>query len=139
LDYVGLAAAAAAHCKDLAEQHMVDISLHTDNVPPNLSREVSLCLFRVLQEALQNAIKHSGAQCFLVSIRGGPTEIELAVSDSGSGFQLEQAFKSRGIGLSSMQERLKLVNGKCFIESQLGRGTTICARVPLVNGSGNDR
>jgi PAS domain S-box-containing protein len=131
LEHVGLEAAASAHCNDLADQYKLDIRLRSENVPRDLSREASLCLFRVLQEALQNAIRHSGAQYFSVSITGGANEIELAVHDSGIGFQLEQVSKGGGIGLSSMKERLKLVNGKFSIDSELGRGTTIRACVPL--------
>jgi PAS domain S-box-containing protein len=131
LDYVGLEIAAYAYCSELAEQHKVKISLHSESIPRGLSREVSLCLYRILQEALQNAIKHSGSQRFRVLLKGGTNEIELVVDDTGTGFEPEQAFKGRGIGLSSMKERLKLVNGKVSIDSELGRGTTIHARVPF--------
>jgi len=131
LDYFGLEAAASAYSNELAEQHKVEISFHSENIPRDLPRDVSLCLFRILQEALQNAIKHSGSQHFRVLLKGGNNKIELVVHDTGTGFELEQAFKGRGIGLSSMKERLKLVNGKVSIDSKLGRGTTIHARVPL--------
>jgi PAS domain S-box-containing protein len=131
LDYVGLEAAASAHCSELAEQHKVEISLRSENIPRVLSREVSLCLYRVLQEALQNAIKHSGSRRFRVLLKGGTNEIELIVHDTGAGFEPEQAFNGRGIGLSSMTERLKLVNGRFSINSESGRGTTIHAYVPL--------
>jgi signal transduction histidine kinase len=131
LDYVGLEAAASAYCSELAERHKVEIGLHSENIPSDLSREVSVCLFRILQEALQNAIRHSGSQDFRVLLKRGTDEIELVVHDTGTGFEPEQAFKGHGIGLSSMKERLKLVNGKVSIDSELGRGTTIHARVPL--------
>ena len=68
---------------------------------------------------------------FQVSLIGGANEIELTVHDSGIGFEHEKAIKGRGLGLTSMRERLKLVNGTISIDSQLGRGTTIHARVPL--------
>jgi PAS domain S-box-containing protein len=131
LDYVGLEAAASACCSELAEQHKVKISFRSENIPPDLSREVSLCLFRILQEALQNAIKHSGSQHFRVSLKAGTHDIELAVHDKGTGFKPEEAFKGRGLGLRSMKERLKLVKGTVSIDSELGRGTTIHAWVPL--------
>jgi PAS domain S-box-containing protein len=131
LDYVGLEAAASAYCSELTAHHKVEISFHSENIPPGLSREVSLCLYRILQEALQNAMKHSGSQHVRVLLNGGTNEIELAVHDAGNGFEPEQAFKKCGIGLSSMRERLKLVNGKFSVNSELGRGTTISARVPL--------
>jgi signal transduction histidine kinase len=84
-----------------------------------------------LQEALQNATKHSGSRQFQVSLKGGANEIELTVHDSGAGFEPEEATKGRGLGLTSMQERLKLVNGQLSIDSKPQRGTTIHARVPL--------
>jgi signal transduction histidine kinase len=131
LDYVGLEAAASTCCNELAAQYKVMISLHSENIPTDLPREVSLCLFRILQEALQNAIKHSGSQHFRVSLKSGTNDIELAVHDTGSGFKPEEAFRGRGLGLASMRERMKLVKGKISIDSELGRGTTIHAWVPL--------
>jgi signal transduction histidine kinase len=131
LDYGGLEAAASAHCHEVSEHHKAKISFHSKNIPTDLSPEVSLCLYRTLQECLQNALKHSGSGHFQVLLKGGTREIELTVQDSGTGFEPEQAFKGRGIGLRSMKERLKLVNGMLSIDSQLGLGTTINARVPL--------
>ena len=83
---------ASAYCREVAGQHKVQVSFHSENIPPDLSREVSLCLFRILQEALQNAFKHSGAQHFRVSLRGGTNSMELAVQDTGTGFKPEQTF-----------------------------------------------
>jgi PAS domain S-box-containing protein len=134
LELLGLTAAAASFCKDCSNVQKVEIDFHAENIPKDLSAEISLCLYRVLQEALQNATKHSGARHFKVSLRGGANEIELTVQDSGIGFEPEDAIRGRGLGLSSMQERLKLVNGQLFIESKLQRGTTVQARVPLSPG-----
>jgi len=100
-------------------------------IPTNLPQEISLCLFRVLQEALQNATKHSGVRNFKVELRGDPGEIQLTVSDSGVGFDPEMAIRSHGLGLVSMQERLQLVKGQIAIESKPNRGVKIRARVPL--------
>ena len=76
-------------------------------------------------------MKHSGTRDFEVSLHGGGHEIRLMVTDTGSGFDLQDAMIHRGVGLISMQERLHLVNGKFSIDSQPGVGTTILARVPL--------
>jgi signal transduction histidine kinase len=89
----------------------------------------------VLQEALHNSAKHSGVRRFEVRLWGTPDEIHLTVSDSGAGFEREAAKESRGLGLISMEERLKLLKGTLSIESQSKRGTTIHARVPLGSGS----
>jgi signal transduction histidine kinase len=109
----------------------VQIAFHSENIPRELPREISLPLFRVLQEALQNATKYSGSRQFQVSLRGGANDIELTVHDSGIGFEPEEAIKGPGLGLTSMQERLKLVDGQLSIDSKPQRGTTIQARVPL--------
>ena len=97
-----------------------------------MPKEVSLCLFRVLQEALQNAVKHSGVRSFTVDLYGTEEAIELKVSDVGRGFEEQDAFTRDGLGLISMRERLQLVHGELSVKSKTGAGTTIHARVPLV-------
>jgi len=139
LAYLGIAAAMKSFCKEFCEQQNVEIDFQTHDLPIPLSPEISLCLFRVLQESLRNSAKHSGAQHFEVQLWGTPDEAHLRVSDSGSGFELEAARKGRGLGLISMEERLKLLDGNLSIESQPHRGTTIQARVPLRSGSGSMR
>jgi PAS domain S-box-containing protein len=136
LDYLGLAEAATGYCREISAQHKVQVHLQSENISTELSRDVALCLFRVLQEALQNAIKYSRTRHFYVSLIGRTGEIQLTVLDSGVGFSPEEAIKKGGLGLTSMRERLKLVDGKVSIESQLGKGTTVNARVPLRPKSG---
>jgi signal transduction histidine kinase len=131
LEYLGLAAAAAGLCRDVSNQRGVEIDFHSENIPKDLPKEASLCLFRVLQEAIQNATKHSGSRHFEVSLSGGSSEVELTVRDFGIGFDPQEAIKGRGLGLTSIRERLKLVNGNLSIDSQPQHGTTIQARVPL--------
>ena len=131
LEYLGLASAAGSFCRELSDGQGVEIGFHSESIPKDLPSEISLCLFRVLQEALQNAIKHSGSRHFQVSLSGGSSGVELTVRDSGIGFDPEDATRGSGLGLTSIRERLKLVNGKLFIDSQSQLGTTILARVPL--------
>ena len=133
LEYLGLVAAAGSYCRELSDQHKVEIDLHSENIPNHLAQEISLCVFRVLQEALQNAIKHSGSQRFQVSLSHKSNEILLTVHDSGIGFDPAEAMKGRGLGITSMKERLKLVDGELSIESQPRTGTTIHVRVPLIS------
>ena len=134
LEYLGIAAAAAGFCKELAEQQKVEISFKHSGIPSDLPREVALCLFRVLQEALHNAVKHAGVRHFKVELRGGPNDIQLEVIDHGTGFDADAALKNHGLGLISMQERLSLVKGEMSIQSQPGSGTRVCARVPFTSG-----
>jgi signal transduction histidine kinase len=131
LEYLGLATAAASFCKELSEERAVQIEFHSESIPKQLPREIALCFFRVLQESLQNAVKHSGTKHFEARLKGTPNELELIVHDSGVGFDPEDALRGRGLGLTSMNERLKLIHGKLSVESHIGQGTTILATVPL--------
>ena len=133
LEYLGLAAAAAGFCREVSNQRGVEIDFHSEKIPNDLSKDASLCLFRVLQEAIQNATKHSGSRHFEVLLSGGLGEVELTVRDSGIGFDPEEAMKGNGLGLTSIRERLKLVNGNLSIDSQPQHGATIQARVPLTS------
>jgi signal transduction histidine kinase len=87
-----------------------------------------------MQEGLQNALKHSGVQVFKVKLHGSPTEIHLTVRDSGVGFDPEVAKDTQGLGLVSMQERVRLVKGTISITSRPGAGTVINVRVPVSAG-----
>jgi signal transduction histidine kinase len=130
LDYLGLVRAANSFCRELSEQSDVNIKFSHADVPRTIPKEVSLCLFRVLQEALQNAVKHSGVREFTVDLRGTKEAVELTVIDTGSGFDEQEAFTRQGLGLISMRERLQLVQGEFSVASGRGVGTTIRARVP---------
>ena len=130
LQYLGLAAALKGFCQEFSEQQKVEVDFKTWDLPKQLSPEISLCFFRVLQEGLNNAAKHSGVRQFEVQLWGTPEEIHLTIGDSGKGFDVEAAKASRGLGLISMQERLKLLDGTLAIESQRERGTTLHASVP---------
>jgi len=132
LEFLGLETASAGLCRELSARQKVEIDFHSENIPKNLPKEISFCLFRVLQEALQNASKHSGSRHLkvLLASRGG-NEIELTVRDSGIGFEPEKAMKGLGLGLANMQERLRLVDGTLSIQSKPHRGTTIHAHVPI--------
>jgi signal transduction histidine kinase len=139
LEYVGIAAAMRGFCQEFGEQQKVEIDFKIHDLPAPLSQDISLCLFRVLQEAVHNSAKHSGVRHFEVRLWGTSDEIHLTVRDSGAGFDREAAKESRGLGLISMEERLKLLNGTFSIESQPKRGTTIHARVPLSSESDSMR
>ena len=139
LQYLGLAAAMRSFCKDFGEQQKVEIDFQSHDLPSPLSPDISLGLFRVLQEALHNSAKHSGVLHFEVRLWGTSDAIHLTVKDSGLGFDREVAKESRGLGLISMEERLKLVNGTLSIDSQPQHGTTIHARVPVNSGSDSMR
>jgi signal transduction histidine kinase len=130
LELLGLTRAARGLCAEVSDVHDVSIDFQAENVAERLPDELTLCLFRVLQEALQNAIKHSGARRIEVSLRSDRHAIELAIVDAGAGFD-RAAKRTRGLGLTSMAERLKLVDGELSINSKPGNGTSVRARVPV--------
>jgi signal transduction histidine kinase len=132
LDYLGIVSAIGGFCHEFSRQHEVSVEFTDRDVPAELPREVSLCLFRVTQEALHNAVKYSGVNEYQVELTATEEEIQLAVSDSGRGFDVEVAKKNRGLGLVSMQERVHLVHGSLHVESEPGKGTRIFAVVPLL-------
>jgi len=131
LEYLGIITAMKAFCREFSNQQNVDVVFSYDEVPRTLSQQIALCLFRVSQEALQNAVKHSGVRHFDVELRYASDEICLTVRDSGSGFDSEGVLKTAGLGLVSMAERVELVGGRFSIKSQPNHGTVIYARVPL--------
>ena len=131
LENLGLVTAAKSFCHELSELRNVRIEFKHSDIPARIPKEISLCLFRVLQEALQNAVNHSAEQNFTVEVLGKKEGISLTVSDSGIGFDWQDAMNRRGLGLISMRERLRLVNGELSIQSAPGCGTSVLARVPL--------
>ena len=131
LDLLGLAAAAGTFCMEVSSRSGMIVEFMRENVPTTLSPDIAINLFRVLQQALSNAVKHSGASRFDVSLRGTDHQLQLAVRDEGKGFDTEAVLAASGLGLVSMQERLKVVNGCVAIESKPGAGTTVRATVPL--------
>ena len=135
LQYLGITGAMRGFCQEFGEQQKVEIDFQAHDLPSMVSPDISLCFYRVLQEALHNSAKHSGVGRFEVRLWGTSDEIHLTVKDSGAGFERETAKESRGLGLISMEERLKLLKGTLSIDSQLKRGTTIHASVPLDSGS----
>ena len=131
LDFLGLVPAFASFCREFAQQHAVEVRFTSADVPSSVPRDVSLCLFRVLQEASHNALKHSGVRLFDVELRGFADQVYLAVRDAGGGFDPNAVAGSRGLGLVSMRERLNLIGGTLSIRSGPTRGTEIFAQAPL--------
>jgi signal transduction histidine kinase len=109
----------------------VTIEVHVEHIPDALPPDISLCLYRVLQEALQNVLKHSGSRRAHVSLNGHVNTVSLTVQDSGAGFDPHEGLRGPGLGLTTMKERLKVVRGQLSIDSQRGHGTTIHAVAPL--------
>jgi PAS domain S-box-containing protein len=128
---LGVVDAMTAFCSETSMRQQVEVDFRHQDVPPTVPPDISLCLFRVLQEALRNAVRHSSARQIAVSFLGAEDSLSLTVRDGGRGFDAETASHDGGLGLTSMKERLKLVAGELSIESKPGKGTKIVAWVPL--------
>jgi signal transduction histidine kinase len=135
LEILGLSTAVRSFCNELAASQNAQIELDLENIPRSVPCELSLSLFRVLQEALHNAIKYSGVRTFRVRLRSTPSDIRLSVHDSGVGFDVAEAMSGTGLGLVCMRERAQLLGGTLKIRSGICKGTTVEVRVPFINRS----
>jgi signal transduction histidine kinase len=128
LQYMGLEVALRNLCKAVAQQHHIIVRFQSDDVA-GLPNETALCLFRVAQEALNNSVKHGKAKQVDVVVAKEGDRLHMRVSDQGSGFDTTHAFT--GLGLVSMQERLRFLGGQVAVKSQPGIGTDVDAELPL--------
>jgi signal transduction histidine kinase len=138
LEYLGAVGGIRSWCKEFAERQKIEVGFDSD-VQSALPPEIGLTLFRVIQEALHNAIKHSGVKSIEVQLSERSSELDLVITDKGVGFNVDAALQGHGLGLTSMKERVRLVNGKITIESKPMGGTTIYVRVPLTSQDGAQR
>jgi signal transduction histidine kinase len=138
LEYLGLSVAITKLCRELSEESPIKVSCHCSNVPAELDDDVALTVLRLVQESLHNVAKHSGAKSVQVDMTGTPEELKLTVHDDGTGFDIKLLKTVAGLGLISMRERTNLIGGEFAIDSTLGVGTTIRARVPLARHSAQD-
>ncbi len=133
LEHAGLAAALRRYCSELGELSGVRITLRTDGEFEEVPPATALAIYRVAQEALQNAVKHAGVREAQVSLVREPGALLLAVADRGRGMAVDRG-GSKGLGLISMKERARLVNGTLQIESRVNEGTTVRLTVPEESG-----
>lgn len=133
LDHLGLTAAVKSLCDELSltQNGKLRVHFHQSGVPANLPKDVTLCLFRIVQETLRNSVKHSGADSVQVVLTKTYNAIRLSISDNGCGFDTSSDLMDKGLGFISMHERLRLVGGEIKISSQLLVGTRIDVLIPL--------
>jgi len=137
LEHFGLVAALESHCSAFSKLHPIELKFLHSSVPKSIPSEISLCLYRVAQECLNNIAKHSGARKATVAIRGDKDGILLSVSDNGKGFDPGLVADQSGLGIVGIRERIRLVDGTVSISSQPRKGTRIDARVPLAKRMGS--
>jgi PAS domain S-box-containing protein len=130
LDLLGPVASIERLCRELSDRHNLQIQFVHHGIPERISKDVNLCLYRITQDALRNVAMHSGAAGAEVELWGHDDRIELCISDSGVGFNPESAKRTSGLGLITMQERLRLVEGQLTVQSEPSHGTRIRVRIP---------
>jgi PAS domain S-box-containing protein len=135
LEYLGLAVAVKSHCRECSEKLGIPVHCFCDQLQDKLDSMVGLAFLRVVQEAMQNALKHSRAKNITVALTSSDHELSLEISDDGVGFDVESAKLAAGLGLISMRERIHLIGGQFEISSSPGRGTRIRARAPIAEGT----
>lgn len=130
LEYLGVVAGIRSWCNEFSERQRMEVDFRSDVHTP-LPSDIGLCLFRILQEGLHNAVKHSGVKSVEVKIAESSSEVQLTIHDSGKGFDVEAVRQGKGLGLTSMQERARLLNGTIAFASKPAGGTTIRVCLPL--------
>ena len=131
LDQLGLVVAARTFCREVAMQSKTHIRFDQVDVPRDVDPSVALCLYRVIQEALRNAVRHSGAAEIDVRLARTKEQLQLIIIDTGKGFDVDVAIHNSGLGLVSMRERVRQVHGSIHFYSAPGAGTRIEITVPL--------
>jgi PAS domain S-box-containing protein len=131
LEHLGLAAALRTECERFSRQESISVDVKLEGLPADIPQEARLCLFRVAQEALRNVARHAHAQAVQVSLHSADGGLELEVADNGAGFIPGEELQQASLGLASMRERVRLLEGKLQIKSGLGHGTVILAWIPI--------
>jgi signal transduction histidine kinase len=134
LQHVGLVAAIRGYCREFEREHSLPIAFQADGDLGTVPPDVSLCLYRVVQEGLGNVAKHAGARKIQVTVEGSGPDIVLAVTDDGCGFDPLDARSRRGLGLLSLDERVRLVGGRLTVDAKPLGGTKLRIVVPLAEG-----
>jgi PAS domain S-box-containing protein len=131
LQHVGLPAALNSYCAEFSDREGIAVAVDIHDGLGALPSDTALCLYRVAQESLRNVARHSGARSAVVTLAGVNGSVELRVADQGVGFDPGQAREFRGLGLVSMEERVKLLRGNLIVTTRPGAGTELRAQIPL--------
>ncbi len=132
LDDLGLEPALRSYCAEFSRLAGIPVKYSCRGLPESLPPETALCLYRVAQEGFSNIAKHSRAPRAAVTLAGAAGAMRLSITDSGIGFDANAVKGQGGLGIPSMEERVRLVNGSIQIESAPGKGTRITVQVPLL-------
>ena len=131
LDILGLLPAVKWYCQEVERHSGIAVELTGGSLPDDLSRDTSLCLYRVIQESLANVVRHSGSKNASVDLRAVNGTVAVTIADDGRGFDPGSLGTDRGMGIVSMRERLRMVHGSISIQSRPDAGTEVKAEVPM--------
>lgn len=131
LDDLGLEAALREECDSFSQQTGIPVEFQAEGISRSLPEDIALCLYRVAQESLRNIAKHAQATEVRVLLTSDRESVNLLIEDVGDGFDVEEVRGKGGLGMISMEERARLVNGTLSIRSQLGVGTRVELTVSL--------
>jgi signal transduction histidine kinase len=135
---LGLSAAIKSECLAFSEQYKMRVEFRSVGVPHRVAEDVAVCLYRVTQESLRNVGKHAGNATVHVTLDASPDHISLTVKDNGVGVDPEKVKRKRGLGLVSMEERVRIVGGSLSMTTVPGDGTQIEVKVPLRRRTGDE-
>jgi signal transduction histidine kinase len=130
LQHVGLVAALQSQCAEIERRFHLDVSFFAAGVLEPIDPRTALALFRIAQEALSNAARHAHARHITMSLARGESTLSMSVADDGTGFDVGAVRNGGGLGLVSMEERVRLVQGRVAIRSERNAGTVIDVCVP---------
>jgi PAS domain S-box-containing protein len=131
LQHAGLVAALKSHCAEFRRQHDIEVAVSIGEDVNGVPADIALCLYRVAQEALRNVASHAAAREVKVALYSTADTLELTVADDGRGFRPDHIRGAPGLGLISLDERVRLVGGSLAIHTEVQRGTELRAQVPL--------
>jgi signal transduction histidine kinase len=134
LELVGLSSSIGGLCRDVSAKHGVEIDFREEDLPAKIDADITICLYRVVQEALRNITRHSGASDVTISLSFKKGKFLLFVADSGKGFDVERR-PTTGLGLVSMRERVNFLNGRLVVHSERGEGTILFVEIPCSVGA----
>jgi len=131
IESLGLVPAVTSLCEEFTTRQGIRVDFTSDDIPRSVDRHAALCVFRIVQEALRNVRKYSGAKEAEVDLQMSGDRLEVRVRDQGGGFDLATLRENAGLGIRSMEERARLLGGRFEIHSESGKGTRVTASVPV--------
>jgi two-component system, NarL family, sensor kinase len=131
LDHLGLTIALRSYAEEFSRSTAIPVQFTSRKVPRKVPAEVAICFYRIVQEALRNVGKHARTAAVKITLAGSSTRLHLSIRDNGEGFDMALARAQGGLGLISMQERVRLVQGQFSVQTQPGHGVHLSVIVPL--------